>query len=136
MTLKTTPIAALLGMSVLLAACSAPRVADTSIYRVTGHYSSVGPAGQVKAYVYADKTVIELDGPATAARTTDRNGIDYPNTIEGRFVRLEGIVPEVRVRVGDKAMYFTLDPAAKVYSARGIAMTDMILKLVDEDHYP
>ena len=126
MNLKTTTIAALLGMSVLLAACSAPPVADTSIYRVTGHYSSIGPAGQVKAYVYADKTVIELDGPATAARTTDRNGIDYPNTIEGRYVRLDGIVPEVRVQVGDRAMYFTLDPAAKVYGARGIVMTDMI----------
>lgn len=117
MTFKTTTIVAQMSIVALLSACSSPPKADPGVYRVSGHYSSIGSPGKVKAYVYAGKTVVELEEPVTAARATDRNGIDHASTIEGRFVRFDQILHHFRLESDRGVFQFFLDPVFEVYTS-------------------
>ncbi|MFN9475107.1 hypothetical protein [Acidovorax sp.] len=89
---------------------------------MSNDYKSAGHGTFATAYVYAGRTTIELQTASTLVQIGDRFGQAYPSTIEGRYIRLHGIIPEVRVQAGDLIQMFTLDPATRTYSALGGAL--------------
>lgn len=112
--------ASLSGIVFVLTACSTHHPpSPTPVLRVSNDYTSVGHTGLATAYVYADRTTIELQTASAAIQVGDRDGHAYLSTIEGRFVRLNSVVSEVRVQAGDHIQMFTLDPATRTYTARG-----------------
>ena len=93
-------------------------------YRITAHYIGSGEVGQAKAYVYSGNTVIELETATTGVNVTDRQGFQYSHHIDGRYIVLNGIAPEVSVQAASRSIYFTLTPASKVYRPYGMAIIE------------
>jgi hypothetical protein len=103
----------------LLTACSTPQPpSPLPMLRVSNDYTSVGHNGLATAYVYADRTTIELKTTGTPVQVGDRNGQAYPSTTEGRYIRLHGVAQEVRVQAGELVQMLTLDPATRTYTAQ------------------
>lgn len=112
-------------LCVLVCACQAPTLVTTEQVRVSAHYTASGAVGLAKAYVYADRTVVEMESAADAAIATDAQGKPYSTDIEGRYIRFEGVHKQVQVHIGSRRIDFTLAPVAKVFSAGGIALAPL-----------
>lgn len=116
---RSLPAAAL---CTLLCACQSTALIDTAEVRVSAHYTASGAVGLAKAFVYADRTVVELDTSADAAIATNHLGKLYRTSIDGRYIRFEGVEQEIRLHSGGRAINFTLSPGAKVFSASGVTL--------------
>lgn len=110
-------------LCLLLSACQTSPSVEATHARVSAHYTAVGSVGTASAFVYADKTVIELEEPADTAVATDGQGKPFRTSVEGRFVRLETVAREVRLHIGARNVLFVLDPAAKIYGSHGVVLT-------------
>ena len=121
--MRTLSLCAALAMATTLTACATPQEPIPQ-YRITAHYIGSGEVGQAKAYVYSGNTVVELETATTGANVTDRQGFQYSHHIDGRYIVLNGIAPEVSVQAASRSMYFTLAPASKVYTPNGMAIIE------------
>lgn len=121
--MRTISLCAALAIAATLTACATPQEPAPQ-YRVTAHYIGSGEVGQAKAYVYSGNTVIELETATTGANVSDRQGLQYSHHIDGRYIVLDGIAPEVAVHAASRSMYFTLAPASKVYTPNGMAIIE------------
>ena len=121
--MRTLSLCATLAITATITACATPQEPAPQ-YRITSHYIGSGEVGQAKAYVYSGNTVIELETATTGVNVTDRQGFQYIHHIDGRYIVLNGIAPEVSVQAASRSIYFTLTPASKVYRPYGMAIIE------------
>lgn len=121
--MRTLSLCATLAITATITACATPQEPAPQ-YRITSHYIGSGEVGQAKAYVYSGNTVIELETATTGVKVTDRQGFQYSHHIDGRYIVLNGIAPEVSVQAASRSIYFTLTPASKVYRPYGMAIIE------------
>lgn len=121
--MRTLSLCATLAITATITACATPQESAPQ-YRITSHYIGSGEVGQAKAYVYSGNTVIELETATTGVNVTDRQGFQYSHHIDGRYIVLNGIAPEVSVQAASRSIYFTLTPASKVYRPYGMAIIE------------
>ena len=121
--MRTLSLCATLAITATITACATPQEPAPQ-YRITSHYIGSGEVGQAKAYVYSGNTVIELETATTGVNVTDRQGFQYSHHIDGRYIVLKGIAPEVSVQAASRSIYFTLTPASKVYRPYGMAIIE------------
>lgn len=121
--MRTLSLCATIAITATITACATPQEPAPQ-YRITSHYIGSGEVGQAKAYVYSGNTVIELETATTGVNVTDRQGFQYSHHIDGRYIVLNGIAPEVSVQAASRSIYFTLTPASKVYRPYGMAIIE------------
>lgn len=121
--MRTLSLCSTLAITATITACATPQEPAPQ-YRITSHYIGSGEVGQAKAYVYSGNTVIELETATTGVNVTDRQGFQYSHHIDGRYIVLNGIAPEVSVQAASRSIYFTLTPASKVYRPYGMAIIE------------
>ena len=119
---RSLPAAALCA---LFCACQSTAPIDTAEIRVSAHYTASGSVGFAKAFVYADRTVVELDTSADAAIATDRLGRQFRTSVDGRYIRFEGVEQEIRLHSSGRNIDFTLSPVAKVFSPSGVTLAPL-----------
>jgi hypothetical protein len=118
---KLSPIFTI-ALCMLMCACQSTALTETSHVRVSAHYIASGSVGQATAYVYADKTVIEMETAANNVLLADASNIPYQSSIDGRYIRLETIAKDFHLHLGARSIHFTLEPVAKIYSANGVVL--------------
>ena len=121
--MRTLSLCATIAITATITACATPQEPAPQ-YRITAHYIGSGEVGQAKAYVYSGNTVIELETATTGVNVTDRHRFQYSHHIDGRYIVLNGIAPEVSVQAASRSIYFTLTPASKVYRPYGMAIIE------------
>jgi len=74
---------------------------------IPGDYTQSDSAVPVKAYIYADHTVLELDSYDTALTINDDSGGTVSSTRDGRYARLDGKLNHFTAYIDGRPVVFT-----------------------------
>jgi outer membrane protein OmpA-like peptidoglycan-associated protein len=84
---------------------------------VSPDYVATGDSAGLRAFVYGQHTVLEVDGPAAWLSVRDENGVPVPAEKEGRYYRLSRKLANFSVWLNFRAVAFAAAPAPSTASA-------------------
>lgn len=120
--MKKATLAALIASSAFITACAGFHPDKEQTRRVSQDYTAIGANEGVSAYLYGNKTVIELSKESMHLSVRDETGAAVPLEKEGRYYRLDRALDSFTASINGHAVQFNAIPAATVFSAPASAI--------------
>lgn len=121
--MKTARVALLLASSALFAACAYVPPKEGATRLVSPDYTTTDQIGDIRAYVYGDRTVLEFDADPAFLSVRDSNGASVTYEKVGRYYRLARRLGTFTAWANGKSVTFSAATVTRVFSAPLAAST-------------